>query len=68
MPKASLKWTRIKRQVRINDETVALNAALGKRIAHLPHSDSTPSKHKILYASSQKENLISATEAGTQPR
>lgn len=66
MPKASPKWTRIKRQVGITDETVALNAALGKRIAHLPHSDSTPLKHKILDASSLKENLISTAEAGTQ--
>lgn len=67
-PKASPKWTRIKRQVGITDETVALNAALGKRIAHLPHSDSTPSKYRILNASSLKENLISVAEASTQPR
>lgn len=47
MPKASPKWTRIKRQVGSTEENIALNAALGKRIARLPYGDLKPSKHKI---------------------
>ena len=68
VPKTSPKWTRIKRQVGLNDDSQALNVTLGKRITHLPHSDANPPKHKITYVVAQKENLNPTAEASSQPR
>ncbi|KAK9992681.1 hypothetical protein SO802_027666 [Lithocarpus litseifolius] len=62
-PNISPKWTRIKRQVGLNEDYADLNAALGKRVALLPHSDSKPSKRRITYSSDQKENINSMVEA-----
>jgi len=66
-PNTSPKWTRIKRQVGSNEDSADLNAALGKRVAHLPHCDSKPSKRRITYTSDQKEYIISSVEVGSQP-
>ena len=66
-PNFSPKWTRIKRQVGSNEASDDLNTALGKRIAHLPHCDSKPSKRRTMYTSDQKENISSSVEAGYQP-
>ena len=67
-PNSSPKWTRVKRQVGSNEDSDDLNAALGKIVAHLPHCDSKPSKHRTMYTSDQKENISSSVEASSQPR
>ena len=67
IPKTSPKWTRIKRQVGLSDDSESLNVALGKRTSHLPHNDAKPPKRRITYVAAQKENLIPTVEAGSQP-
>lgn len=65
MPKASPKWTRTKRQVGSKDEPMVLSEVLGKRNAPLPLSEQKTSKSRLVDASSQKENVISAVVAGS---
>ena len=65
VPKTSPKWTWIKRQVGLIEDTKALNVTLGKRITHLPHSDAKPQKYRTTHAAAQKENLNSTTKAGS---
>ena len=67
VPKSSPKWTRIKRQVGLTEESEALNVTLGKRTTHLPHSDAKPPKRRTTHVAAQKENLNSTAKAGSQP-
>ena len=67
-PISSPKWTRIMRQVGSIKESEDLNVALGKRVAHLPHCDSKPSKRRAMVTLDQKENISPSVEAGSQPR
>lgn len=66
-PNTPPKWTRIERQGGSNEDSVDLDAALGKRSAHLPHCESKPPKRRNTYTLDQKENIILAVEAGSQP-
>ena len=67
-PKTSPKWTRIKRQVGLSDDTESLNVALGKRTPILPHSEAKPPKRRTTLVAAQKKNTNPSMEAGSQPR